>query len=264
MSDVSYRPLVEDMTWSYSRINTFHQCPYRWFLKYIRGLDETPQFYASYGKFIHKLLEEFYNGELSKDDMKMRFLVGFSDEVQGRRPSEKIVFSYIDKGISYLDSFEAFPYNMVDVEMKFEIDFDGVPLIGFIDYLGELDGEYYIIDNKSRDLKPRSNRKTPTKKDEELDEMLKQLYVYSAAVREKYGKYPKKLCFNCFKNGVFIEEPFVAEKYNETLLWVMKSIEDIKNASEDGSFPPNMEFFNCLYLCGYTDECEYWQMRGDI
>jgi len=29
IGDVSYLPLIEDMVWSYSRIKTFEDCPYR-------------------------------------------------------------------------------------------------------------------------------------------------------------------------------------------------------------------------------------------
>lgn len=90
---------------------------------------------------------------------------------------------------------------------------NGVPFIGYIDFLGELDGSLYVVDNKSRVLKPRSKREKPTKTDEELDAYLKQLYLYSAAVEEEYGVRPCKLCFNCFRTDTFIEEPFLDKDY---------------------------------------------------
>ena len=147
---------------------------------------------------------------------------------------------------------------MVAVEEKVDFEIDGTQFVGYIDYHGIKDGEHYIVDNKSRDLKPRSNRKTPTVKDKELDEMLRQLYIYSAAIKQKYGKFPKALCFNCFKTGTFIEEPFNEDAYNEAIEWAKKNIEDIKNADD---FYPNREFFSCYYICGVSDECCYWQAR---
>ena len=242
------------MTWSYSRISCYDQCGYKWFCKYIRGEKEEPRFYTSYGRFIHKLIEEYYRGELDSSGMKLKFLTNFSKEVLGPRPSEKIVSSYIKKGIDYLESFQPFPYNMIDVEMEVRYEINSIPFIGYIDYLGEKDGDLYIVDNKSRDLKPRSDRKKPTKKDEELDEMLIQLYLYAAAIKQIYGKFPKCLCFNCFKNGVFIEEPFVEAKYEEAIQWATNTINQIK---EDEDFSPNVEFFGCIHLCGYTNDCEY-------
>ena len=259
MADISYRPLIDDMVWSYSRISCYQHCGYKWFCKYIKGMSEDERFYTSYGSFMHKLIEQYYRGELSKDNMKLRFLMDFSKEVKGARPSEKIVQSYIHKGIDYLESFNPFPLNMIDVELEVKYNINDIPFIGYIDYLGEKDGELYIVDNKSRDLKPRSGKKKPTKKDEELDEMLIQLYLYAAAVKQLYGKFPKYLCFNCFKNGVFIEEPFVEEKYEDAIQWAIDMINQIKN---DEDFRPNVEYFGCMQLCGFTSECEYWNNHG--
>lgn len=258
MGETLYRPLIEDMTWSYSRIECFNDCPYRFFLKYIKKCEETPQFYASYGSFMHKLLEKYYKNELNKEEMQTKFLFDFSKEVQGPRPQESTVRKYIDLGLRYLEQFRPFPFNMIDVEKKVEFKIHGKPFIGFIDYLGEKDGELYIVDNKSRELKPRSKRATPTVKDRELDEMLKQLYIYSAAIKEEYGKFPKSLCFNCFKNQTFIEEPFNMAAYERAIQWALSEIESIESAED---FYPSIDYFGCYYICGVHDDCCYWEMR---
>lgn len=256
MGEVLYRPLIEDMVWSYSRMTCFSDCRYKWFLHYIHGSDEKPMFYSSYGSFIHELIEMYYNGDIAAEEMPSRFLLDFKNKVRGERPSEKIVQSYISNGLEYLSSFKPFPYHMVAVEKKVEFNIDGFKFVGIIDYLGEKDGELYIVDNKSRDLKPRSKRKTPTKKDEELDEMLRQLYIYSYAVKCEYGKYPKSLCFNCFKCNTFIEEPFNEERFEEAIKWAKSIIEEAIEADESG-FYPNVEYFMCRYLCGVQDDCCY-------
>lgn len=257
MGEVSYRPLIEDMVWSYSRLEAFNDCPYRWFLKYIRHCKEADKFYASYGSFMHKLIEGFYKGTLTKEEMLNKFLTDFSKEVRGTRPQESTVKKYIQCGCEYLRGFKPFRFNMIDVEKRVEFDIDGIPFVGFIDYLGEEDGEYIIVDNKSRDLKPRSKRANPTVKDKELDSMLKQLYIYSAAVKNEYGKFPKLLCFNCFRTGIFIEEPFNEDAYNSAIEWAKKQVENIKDADD---FYPNREFFSCYFICGVSDECCYDQI----
>lgn len=254
MSEVSYRPLIEEMVWSYSRIKSFDDCPYRFFLKYIKKYEDEDKFYASYGTFMHKLIEQFYKGEITKEEMNIKFLFDFQKEVKGLRPKESTVEKYIRCGSEYLNSFTPFPYKMVDVEKEVKFEIDGIPFVGFIDYLGEKDGEFYIVDNKSRDLKPRSGRKKPTVKDIELDDMLRQLYLYSAAIKQEYGKYPKSLCFNCFKSGVFIEEPFDEEAFDKACNWAKEKIEEI---SETGDFYPNQDFFSCLYICGVRNHCIY-------
>lgn len=252
--EVSYRPLIEDMVWSYSRLETFCDCPYRWFLKYIKKYDETDMFYSSYGLFMHKLIEDFYRGKLSKSDMLTRFLLDFSKEVRGERPQAATVEKYIRCGAEYLRGFEPFRFNMIDVEKEVRFDLDGIPFVGFIDYLGEEDGEYVIVDNKSGDLKPRSGRAEPTVKDRQLDAMFRQLYLYSAAVKQEYGRFPKLLCFNCFRTGTFIEEPFSEDKYNETVEWAKELVEEIQN---EGDFGAKRDFFACRYICAVSDYCCY-------
>ena len=48
MGEISYAPLIEDMVWSYSRIKAFDDCPYRWYLKYIRHLHGKDMFFSDY------------------------------------------------------------------------------------------------------------------------------------------------------------------------------------------------------------------------
>lgn len=254
MANLSYKPLIDDMTWSYSRIEAFNDCPHRFFLKYIKGYEDADKFYASYGSFIHKLLEQYYKGELNKNDMLTTFLLDFAKEVKGVRPQETTVQKYIEAGCEYLRGFSPFPYKMIDVEKRVEFTIGEYNFIGFIDYLGEEDGKLYIVDNKSRNLKPRSNRAKPTVKDKELDSMLKQLYIYSVAIEQEYGVLPEALCFNCFKSGVFIKEQFDIHKYEAAKQWALDSIEKISHAED---FEPNRDFFSCFYICGVSDHCEY-------
>lgn len=255
MSDEIYRPLIEDIIWSYSNLESFHDCRYRWFLRYIKRYKQEDKFYASYGSFMHTILERFYRGEMSKDDMLTTFLTNFSKEVLGTRPKASIVKSYIQKGTEYLKNFVPLPYKIVSIEEQIDFNINDIKLTSRIDYIGEDEnGDLIIVDNKSRDLKPRSGRKNPTIKDKELDSMLKQLYLYSAAVKFKYGKFPKYLCFNCFKANVFIKEPFNEEAYYQTIQWIKDTVNEVKQTDD---FYPNREFFACHYICGVSNQCCY-------
>ena len=260
VEDVIYKPLIQDFTWSYSRIESFYSCRWQFFLKYIRGIKEDDTFFATYGSFMHQLIEQFYKGEITKDEMVGEYLSHYKEVVRGPRPSNVSGSQYIEKGINYLKSFSPFPYNMVAVEKKLNFLVDGIPFTGIIDFLGEKDGELYIVDNKSRDLKPRSNRAKPTKKDLELDEMLRQLYIYAVAVKSEYGKYPVALCFNCFKNQEFIVEPFDSKKCDEAIEWVVNSVKEI----EDNMMwqIDESDYFKCNYLCGLHDKCEIYLEEG--
>lgn len=254
MGEVSYRPLIEDMTWSFSRVKTFGMCPYRWFLLYIRGWKERDLFYTTYGTFMHDIIRRYYEGKLTKQQMLTYYLTKFKENVVGDYPKESTVQKYINSGLNYCKNFTPFPYNMVAVETLVEFDIDGIPFKGVLDYIGEKNGEYCIVDNKSRELKPRSGRQKPTIKDNELDDMLKQLYIYSEAIHKLFGKYPSTLAFNCFRNGVFIEEPFKMSEFISAKDWVKNELELIKNETD---FAPNLNQFVCESICGLSHRCIY-------
>lgn len=211
-------------------------------------------FYASYGTLMHEIICKYYCGELLKPQMLTYFLAHFKSSVVGIRPQESTVKKYIDAGVEYLKNFKPFPYNTIAVEKTVEFDIDGIPFIGVLDYIGEKDGKYCIVDNKSRELKPRSGRAKPTLKDMELDNMLKQLYIYSEAFYKLFGKYPDILAFNCFRNGVFIEEPFKIEEFITAKEWAKQEIARIENELD---FAPNLNQFACKWICGFSHKCIY-------
>lgn len=256
MGDISYKPLIDDMTWSFSRIETFDSCKYKWFLKYIKEKEEDGMFYSDYGKLIHKIIQMYYSGELKQPQMTSYFLTHFSAVVRGDRPADSTLQKYIQSGIDYTRNFRPFEYNCVGTEVKAEFELGGYRFIGFIDFIGEKDGEYYVIDHKSRDLKPRSGRANPTVKDRELDSMLKQLYLYSTYIKDRFGKFPKALCFNCFKNGEFITEDFSKQSYDKAVEWAVDRIHQIE---QEEDFISDEDLFKCRWLCGYNEECEYYQ-----
>lgn len=256
MGDISYKPLIEDMTFSYSRINLYHSCPFAWKLNYIDCLKREKKFYSTFGSLVHSVLEKYLKHKITKSEMPVEFLTRFSTDVKGVRPSSKIVESYISNSLAYLNSFKDFDINIIGVEEKINFEIQGVKMTGVIDVVGEKDGEYYIVDHKSHDLKQRSKRAKPTIKDKELDEYLRQLYLYSTAIKNKYGKYPKELWFNCFRTGTLIKEEFKIEGYNEAVEWAISTIDQIK---EDTDFEINEEFFYCKYICDQSKNCdEYW------
>lgn len=255
MGEGIYRPLIEGMTWSYSRIRSFHDCPYRWFLTYISGETPQPMFYASYGTFLHKLLFGYYGGALTAQQAQLSFLLDFKTEVQGRRPSAQTADKYIRQGSAFLSGLKPLPYRPVALEARMEFQVGSVPFVGIVDYLGE-DHGLVIVDHKSRDLRPRSGRANPTGKDLELDDMLRQLYLYAEGVRQTYGEYPARLAFNCFRTGALIEESFRMDACEEAVRWAERSVAEIENAEE---FPPHVDYFSCGYLCGVRDACCYCQ-----
>ena len=182
MGEINYAPLIDDMVWSYSRIKAFVDCPYRFYLKYIRHIHGKEMFFASYGTFMHKLIETYFKEGKSPRQLTDIYLRDFKKEVIGRAPNKTVFGNYFTGGLRYLRGIHPFPYRPVAIEKKVDFKVNGIPFIGYIDFLGELDGSLYVVDNKSRVLKPRSKREKPTKTDEELDAYL---YTGNKAAKRK-------------------------------------------------------------------------------
>ena len=256
MGDTIYAPLLDSMRWSYSRLTSFENCEYAWYLRYLYGEYEAPNFYSSYGSLVHKLLEKYFRDEISIQDLPSEFLSGFFADVSWLTRSSSVAEKYMIAGHDYFSSFSPPPYKRLGVEERVEFDFDDNRFVGIIDLVCDDNGELMIVDHKSRDLKQRSKRKKPTKTDEELDKYLRQLYIYSIGVEERYGKLPTWLCFNCFRTGTFIKEPFCNDAFEETKKWATKLIKEIKNTEV---FRPTIDWFYCTNLCGFRDTCCYYK-----
>ena len=246
MSDLCYAPLIRDMTWSFSRVSSFDSCPYRWFLHYIKGKREDDTFYASYGSFMHRILARYYAGEIERDGLAMEFLTGFRKEVKGMRPAASTVEKYVKEGAEYLRHPFTPEGKVLGVEMEVKFSVEGIPFVGFIDLVTREGGGIVLTDHKSRVIKSEA----------EAREMMKQLYLYSAAVFEETGEFPSRLRFNCFRDGKVIEIPFDPDEYAQSIRWVSDTIRKIES-SED--FDPNPDWFRCRYLCGFRDFCGEWE-----
>ena len=259
MNNTIYSKLINNMTWSHSRVTSFHDCKYKWYLKYLYGVEESEQFFTSYGSLMHRLLEMHLKHGTNVPTLTNMFLLEYNLLPTNGCPSEKVRASYLKKGISFLlalNNNDYFPaMEIVGVEQEINFTIDGFKFTGFIDLIGRTDEGFIILDHKSRDLKPRSNRKKPTKSDEELDVYLRQLYLYATWVKDTYGEFPKKLMFNCFKEQRIIVEDFDYEKWKEAIDWYIESIHSIISETK---FNPSIEYFKCRNLCECHEECDYY------
>lgn len=187
--------------------------------------------------------------------LKVTYLAEFRKKVTAPAPNEKIYQNYFEDGKRYFSDVSFGDREVLAVEKELSFKYAGKEFIGFLDLMTrDQDGRVVITDHKSRKLKPRSNRKKPTQSDLELDEYLRQLYVYSSAVKQLYGFYPDVLEFNCFRSGVLIQEPFDLDKCKEVESWAENLIDTITNTED---WYPNEDYWFCRHLCDAYDECEY-------
>lgn len=246
------------MTWSFSRVGSYLDCPYRFLLKYILcEPEEKEMFFSSYGSFMHGLIADNLTGKCGADELFVRYLEGFDKNVRGEPPNQSIYGRYYTDGMRYCSDYgwRGFPYRDIEaVERRVFFNVYGRKFVGVIDCLAREGDDLILIDHKSRTLQPRSGKNPPLKRDEELDEYYRQLYLYCKPVKEIYGRFPKRLEFNCFRSGVWISEPFDEVKYWETLQFFANVILEI-SARDDWPHIDNP--FVCRNLCEMNGKCEY-------
>lgn len=239
--------LVSTMTWSYSRLKAYEDCPYAWYLKYLECEQGESNFFAEYGSLIHKILEQFYTGKMKRTEMLPYYLQHFYTDIQHFAPTDAIYWNYYRQGMNYLCEFTPISRQIAAVEQKVEFELDGRPFCGFVDLRCERNGEC-VVDHKSRTLSPRSTRKKPTQSDKELDSYLRQLYLYSVPQK------PDWLMFNCFRSGQVIQEKFNEDAFERTKEWALKTIFTLEN---NENWSPNPDYFKCKYLCDMRYLCDF-------
>ena len=246
------------MTFSYSRLSAFDSCRYKWFMKYVFGIPKIgDSFFSSYGTFMHDILAKFYRGEGDADALVSYYLKNYFAQVTGKPQKNTTAINYFNAGLDAISNIQPSDKEVLGVEQEVHWTLGGREYIGYIDLVLRDDDGIIILDHKSRDLKPRTTRKKPTKGDEELSRYLRQLYLYSIPVYEIYGEYPAHLCFNCYRTGVQISERFDMQAFEETKQWATIKANEIEH-NDDWS--PNMDYFGCKYLCDVKNECEYYRV----
>ena len=203
MADVIYGPIIAGMTWSHSRIKSFHDCPYRWYLHYLRGFPGEATFFASFGSLMHSLLDGFYKGEIPGDELPTEYLLRFRREVQGKPPSQKVWNSYFHGGLSYLRAFRPLPVRVLRSEQHLDFQVFGIPCQGVIDLMGEGEHGLVIVDHKSRALKKRSGRAKPTASDKELDDYLRRYGVRSAYIHSDIDTIERVKIMEDLRKGLY-------------------------------------------------------------
>ena len=244
--------LFSDWVWSYSRLTLFEQCPYSFALKYIYNEpSEQTNFYAGFGSYMHRIHELFYTGVLKQEEL-IPYYIGHFDEVGHHKGRSK----YFIEGLNYLEGgMKIVPSSIIGVEQRINFKVGDYDFTGIIDLLYKNEaGEITICDHKSPPLQPRSNRKKPTASDRELDQYLKQLYLYAHGVHQLGLGNVGALEFNCFRVSKTVQDVYSKEKEDEAVEWALNTIHNIENAS---TFSPIEDWFYCHNLCDHRQVCEY-------
>lgn len=240
--------LLDVMDWSYSRINSYDQCPRMFYLTYILCKDKTDNAFAQWGTLAHSLLERYFSGNADVWDLSWLYKDEYPEAVTEPFPFPRIEESYYNRGLEYFDTFEgqlADEENVLAVEDRYTSQISGLPFIGIVDLILSNKSGLIVCDHKSRGR---------WKSREERRKYLRQLNLYAAHVKEEYGEWPRELWFNKFREGVLDRQPFDSGLFAEDTDWFKRSVDSIY---KDETFPAKPDRFFCDNLCSVRAHCEH-------
>lgn len=253
--------IMDTMTWSFSRLNSYYNCAYEWYLHYLECNRSENSFFGEYGSLIHKILEKYANEELSLFELNQYYEENFNDFILHDAPPNQYVDirqSYYDKGVEYLNNIDLDleKYEILGVEKEVHFKIEDKDFIGYIDLLvkDKDTEENIIIDHKSSNIKVLKNGSVSKSDQQHFLEFKRQAYLYSIPIIKEYGRV-SKLMWNIFKDRKWIEITWKQEECDEAVQWAKDTLELIKNES---LWLPNPDYYYCNYLCGQRNNaCEY-------
>lgn len=264
-----YKQILENKIWSFSSLQTYNQCPYEFYLKYLlRDENGEPiynaveNFYGVYGKFCHGLLEQIFQHKISLDEAYELYQTEYDQTIAGFNVKDTTIDKYFYQGLSYFSSLTndmISDYKILGVEKKVDFMIEGYKFVGYIDLLLQnlSTGDILVIDHKSSEFPLGKRGHVKKAKQKSYNAYKRQLYLYSKAIYEEYHQYPKMLVWNYFKEGEILKLPFEYDEYIAALEWGVNTIHEIE---KDVEYQEHFDHFYCTQLCGYrlgTRTCEY-------
>lgn len=224
--------------WSFSSVKLFEQCPYAFYLKYVKDKVEEENAFAQHGKFAHKLLERCLKGELTAFELADVYESEYYNNVTKRFPYANIAKSFYDKTLQYFLEYDGFIGEVVSVEEELQTKFGDYDFIGYADLIMRDDKGIYLVDHKSH---------AAFKSKKEREEYYRQLYLYAECIKRKYGEYPYKLVFNMFRIPKLEVELFAPSQIICNGIWFNDSVTNILHTT---NWECKVDNWYCSNLCG--------------
>ena len=261
MTPEQIKEKMDNMVWSFSRVNSSTICPYSWYLQYIEEQDGEENAFAQFGTICHKTLEKYFLQELDMFSVLSFYEEHYSEYVTYDFPPNK----YVDLGQKAFDSgyryfsnlyFDFDKYEVLGVEQENLFKVGDYPFKGYIDVLfkNRETGEIIISDNKTSSFKYLKNGDVSSKDREHYESFKRQLYLYSIPVLKKYGRVDK-LSWNMIRDEKILEIPWERKELDKTIEWAIESIKALEQ--EQLWLPDTSNSYMCNVLCNFRNICPY-------
>ncbi|MBS3110361.1 PD-(D/E)XK nuclease family protein [Candidatus Woesearchaeota archaeon] len=252
-----------------SSINTYRQCPRKYYYQYIEELPTKPSIHLVRGHVVHEVLENFFHldtSDLSRANYEMALKKRIQDLLLKHWQEEKdfskldltkeklmfyfdesmlMLLNWINQFIARLEAMMVQGFGLADAfrrltpttEQQYVSEEHKVQ--GFIDAIEDIDDHVRIIDYK-------------TSKSFDISEEYKlQLAIYALLYNEKHGKLPNKVGINFLKDV----EKFL-DVDEDLVRYAKKEIDLVhkKTATDDISAYPLVPQPLCKW-CDFFNKC---------
>lgn len=251
-------PLIDDtgrVRLSFSRIDTYRQCPAKFRYAYVDRLPGKPGPHLSFGTSIHAALESFYDRKLPRcptQEELLQFLYDAWDTTgfEGMDREEQLdYYRHAQEVLRRFHAREAPTYRLpADTEAWFELPVADVALVvGSIDRVDvEDDGSLRVVDYKT-------NRKV---KDRGRVAGSLQLAIYALACEHLYGRLPVSVALDFVVPGLRVEVPIEEIDLERAHRAVLDAAEAVRAEAYDPT-PTRL----CDW-CDFQAACPAWHGDG--
>ena len=95
--------------YSFSKLNSYHTCPYAWYLKYCERETGISSAFSDYGSYVHTILERYANGLYEIWELPDAYKAEFEEALtQPFPPSEYCDMKdlYYKQGLDFFEKFQ--------------------------------------------------------------------------------------------------------------------------------------------------------------
>lgn len=232
---------------SFSRIQCYRQCPWKYHLVFNEGWRSGPAGPMAFGTTLHRALAVFLSPE--NKDVSLERLLEIYDESwvnEGFSGVQETLDVY-NRGRDLLENFyriqSQLPSKVVAAEKDFCLDVDGYSFRGTVDRIDqEPDGSYSVIEYKTN-----AQQWTPERIQKDL-----QMTLYEMGVSAGLKLTPLRLKYFFLSNGTWAETTRTAEQREEAL----NLIRQVGKSIQEHRFEPNLA--SCG-PCEFGPRCRYFQ-----
>lgn len=152
--------MSKNLSFSYSKLGMYKECPQKYKFRYIYMIPEQPKYYFAFGSALHEVMEYIYNPanpvfptlaqaldffekHWNKTSFEQKGYSSLEKELAGYAEGRRIIEAYYNKNAAGF-------IHPLSVEMKTNLDIDGLNLISIldrVDYMGG--GLVKILDYKT-------------------------------------------------------------------------------------------------------------------